>query len=858
MRVSVFFILLWGFSLVALAQDGEDLLNAGQYSEAREVFGDSLFGTNIEGYFETYLQTGDYGTGLHRAQEMLIQSTQQEYVNYAMGRLYMAIGNWSEAEKAYLTAIQIRNDYWRAGLYLADLYYLRGNIRQSSRLYSIIHRRLRQGGFTTARGLAIGAQAAMRLGEYHEANEAISTALRLDEDNVQFLLWHGDLYRATYDEAFANELYGRALSINPYRPEIYVKLAEVTGSYAAKEGLVKQALQITERYSPALALLSQLHLLDGNYIEAVDVARAALNEDSGNMEAWAHYTAAQFLQGNEKAVNEAEETIKQQTSQLAAFYRNVSEDLALRFRYPEAVIYAQRAVESNPEDAAANATYATALMRTGELQSARVYLEQSYDSDAFNLYVANTLNLLDELDDFAILTSQHFTLRIHVSEKDILGPIMLREAEKAYVALQEQYGYQPSDRILLEAYNDADDFAVRVAGIPHVGLLGVCFGDIVAMNTPAAQADVQYNWARTLWHELAHTMTIGVSNFRIPRWLTEGLSVYEEVRANPSWRRDMEIQFFTAYDQERLHELEEIDRGFTRPTFQGQVLLSYYHAYRVVEFMAREYGFQSLIKLLQALRHGHTEEAAMELVFGKPRKELDAEFRAHLKRERALLDPVLQGWPDMLTEELHGGNLADYLAEQGQGSFYGLLANAEKAFREGDLDSAESAYQRAVALYPQYTGPRNAYEGLAEIYRQLGQVEALAQVLRDYLAIYPYGDQYAVELAEILLQRADTTEAMYYLNRSRYTEPYDIEVLDQLAELYTDSQQHTQAVEMRQAILALEPMNRSEALFALATSLYFNQQIPDARRAILQALEIAPGYREAQKLLLQIVDHQHE
>ena len=858
MRISILFIFLGCTPLIAQAQSGEGLLNTGKYREAREAFVDSLSGTNIEGYFETYLQTGSHEEGMRRAQEMRGDSSQAEYVNYAIGRLHMATGNWIEAEEAYLAAIQAKNDYWRAGLELAELHRLRGDSRQAERLYSIINNRLRQSGFTTAQGLAIGARAAMRLGDYHEANEAFLTALRLDENNVQILLWHGDLYRITHDQAFANELYRRALSINPNRAEIYMKLSMVTGAYAAKEDLAKQALQIVEQYSPGLALMSKLHLLDGDYAEAIAAASQALDEDSGNIEAWAHFTAAQYLLGDLDAVNRAETTVNQRSSQPSAFYRIISENLALRFQYPEAAAYAQRAVEANPADAMASATYATALMRLGETQSARAYLERSYASDAFNLYTANTLSLLDELEGFAVLTSEHFTLRIHSSEEHVLGPIMLREAERAYEALQEQYGYQPSDRILLEAYNDADDFAVRVAGIPHVGLLGVCFGDVVAMNTPAAQPDAQHNWARTLWHELAHTMTIGVSNYRVPRWLTEGLSVYEEVRANPAWRRDMEIQFFTAYDQGRLYDLEKIDHGFTRPTFQGQVLLSYYHAYRIVEFIASEYGFHTLVDLLQALSQGHAEEVAMEQVFGKSRGELDTEFHAYLADERALLDPVLRGWPDMLTEELQGGNLSDYLAQAGQDSYYKLLTDAEKASERGDLDRAESAYQNALELYPRYTGPGNPYKGLSDIYRERGQTAELVQILRDYLTVYPYGNQYAVELAEILLQRADTTGAMYYLNRSRYTEPYDMEVLEHLAELYANSERHAQAVEMRQAILSLEPVNRAKAQLALATSLYHNHQISEAKRAILQSLEIAPGYREAQKLLLQIVDHSHE
>ena len=855
MRGTGFLLVLLGWTpLVTQAQDADALLNEGKYQEARAAFSDSLYGVNIEGYFETYLQTGAFEAGLRRAQQMLRNTSQPEYVNYAIGRLHKVTGNWAEAGAAYLASIQAKNDYWLAGLELAELYQQQGNSRQAERLYSVINARLRQGGFTTAQDLAVGARAAMRLGDYHEANEAFSTALRLDPDNVQIILWHGDLYRITHDEAFAKDLYEKALGINSRRAEIYVKLAAVTGSYAQKEDLAEQALRVTDDFVPALALKAKLHLLDGNYAEAVTVAREALDQNLGSMEAWAHYAAAQHVQGETEAVNQAETTVLELTTRPTSFYRMISEDLALRFRYPDAASYAQKAVQSDPGNAAANAAYATALMRLGEVESARAYMERSYDRDPFNLYAANTLSLLDALDEFATLTSQHFTLRIHADERDVLGPVMLREAEKAYEVLQRYYGYEPEDRILLEAYNDADDFAVRVAGVPHIGLLGVCFGDVVAMNTPAARSEARYNWARTLWHELAHTMAIGLSNYRVPRWLTEGLSVYEEVRANPAWKRDLELQFFTAYDQDRLHRLEEIDRGFTRPTFQGQVLLSYYHAYRVIEFVVAEYGFDAITGLLKSLASGRTETAAIQNVLGISREALDAAFRVHLDQERDRLDPVLRGWPDMLTEELHGGNLREYLANRGEGSFYDLLTEGEEALEEGNLDAAESSYRMALDIYSGYTGPGNPHEGLAEVYRRRGQITELAQVLHDHLAGYPYGDTQAIELAGILLQRADTTRAVSYLMRSRNTQPYDVKVLGQLAELYADLGQYAQAVEMRRAILALDPINRAEAQFALATSLYHNRQMTEAKRAILQSLEIAPGYREAQRLLLKIVD----
>ena len=113
----------------------------------------------------------------------------------------------------------------------------------------------------------------------------------------------------------------------------------------------------------------------------------------------------------------------------------------------------------------------------------------------------------------------HFELLIHGSEADVLGPLMLEEAEAAYADMWVRYNYEPSARIRIEAYNDADDFAVRIAGLPHLGLLGVAFGDIVALNTPRALPGEPYNWARTLRHELAR---LGLAHWRIGQVVAAG------------------------------------------------------------------------------------------------------------------------------------------------------------------------------------------------------------------------------------------------------------------------------------------------------------------------------------------------
>ncbi|HRU05126.1 MAG TPA: ThuA domain-containing protein, partial [Candidatus Brocadiia bacterium] len=80
----------------------------------------------------------------------------------------------------------------------------------------------------------------------------------------------------------------------------------------------------------------------------------------------------------------------------------------------------------------------------------------------------------------------------------------------------------------------------------HV-LAVTCFGRVVTLDSPRARPPGSFNWQSTLWHEMAHVYSLQLSNQRVPRWLTEGISVYEEGRARPEWTGETEFLFVQAY-----------------------------------------------------------------------------------------------------------------------------------------------------------------------------------------------------------------------------------------------------------------------------------------------------------------------
>lgn len=834
-----------------------DALQSGDYETARSLYQDRVDQSSaplldVVYLAETYLLTGEYADGLKAVEKKLQSLSNDPYVLHAKGVLLEAQGQYDEAYAAYLASAEAKNDLWRNILSLAELFDKTGRSSQAAELYNYLFRPFKNNEFRTADDLGVAGKAAAHLGEYRDANEAFRTAYQLDPKNVRNLYWWGDLFRQKYNDADAQRNFDEALVINQHYAPLYIAYARSAKGFAQQESFANKALEHNPNSVDARSILAGLHILDGLYDQAVTLAEEALAINPMAVEALAHLATVHHLRGDLEAFAEVEERAIAINARASLFYITLAKNCELKFRYPDAATFAERAIQTDRRNPEAYAQLGISLLRLGRSREARRYLDASFDADPYNLFIANTLTLLDEYEDFALLESEHFTLLIHNTERDVLGPAMLSLAEANYAELSARYQYVPDGKIMIEAYNDADDFAVRIAGVPHLGLLGVSFGDVLALNTPKGQEEGTYNWSRTLWHELVHTMSIGAADFKLPRWFAEGLAVYEEQRARPEWGREMQLELLMALDQDKLLPLTDMDRGFTRPTFQGQILLSYYHSSRIIGFIAETYGFDAIVKTLQGFAAGRNDRQSLEEATGVGMVELDAAFRTSLAEERAALADVLEGMPNPFVEE--EPSMLERLGVGGGNDFLDSVRKGHEALSAADYTEAERHFEKAIDLYAPFTDPGNPYTGLAAVYRAQQDDDKLIRVLEQYLSISEHGSTEAVELAGLLLDRGNIDRAIYYYERSLEVAPYDREVHAQLATLYANQQQFDKAVQARRAILGLNPVDRAEAFYQYALSLQADTRESEAKRAVLQALELAPGYREAQKLLLQVVE----
>ena len=844
-------------------EKAKNALQTGDYLEARRLFLPLLENTLMDDgeqvldYFETFLALGEYNEGIDEVISYLNKVPDNPYLLHMKGRFLTAVGRYKDAEQAFIDAQKYKKDFLRNLLELGDLLEKTGQKIYAYRYYRQITSIYNQNRLRTAQPIGIAGKAFARLGDFHEANRVFKLAYELDSKNVQNLYWWAELFREKFNNADAQRTFEEAIAINPHSAELYVGYARSFESLSQREALANKAIEENPNCVDALNMLVEIHILDSRYDEAEEILHKTLEINPSHEQSLANLASIYHLRNDEEKFAQTELEVQKINPQCGDFYITLAENCVRRFRYKDTVSFCRKAISKEWDNWYAYALLGSNILRIGQVAEARSYLERGFKGDPFNLYARNTLELIEDYKDFESMESEHFSLLIHSSESGILGQPILALAEECYDSLHIRYPYSAEQKIRIEAYNDHADFAVRISGLPEIGLLGVCFGDVVAFDTPKAQTDSEYNWSRTLWHELAHVMTLGISDNKVPRWFTEGLSVCEEKLARPEWGREMDLELFVALDQNLLIPLKDINKGFTRPQFPEQIMLTYYHSAKLTEFIAEHFGFTAIVDLLAEFGKGSNLENAFQTVLQETPEEVEKKFFDNLRSERDKYAPVLSGLPPMFSASNKEESFFEKLFGKSKNPFFENIKDGYELLNEGKFEDAEKKFLKAIEIFPNYTRPGNPYQGLAKIYRQKGEKSKLINILKDYLTVSEYGAEEARELAQIYEDMGNLDRAEYYYKRSIQIEPYDLNTHTQLAELHEKQKSYSSETEERLVILALEPLDRAKAYYHLALSLYNNGQMSDAKMEVLRSLELSPGYRDAQRLLLKCVENQN-
>lgn len=762
-------------------------------------------------------------------------------------RASMARGEYAAAE-GYLQPLAAASPGSDAALELGLLQLYTGQRTEARRALQLLLMAAEDA--TTAADFLRAARAARALGRFEDANAYFRDAIAQSPNDVGIDTAWGELFLEKYNRQDALRSFQSALKADPDHGPALLGMAHALADDNPPEAMkiAARVLEINPNSVPTHLFLAESAIDRDKKADARASIAMARAVNPNSLEAIALEGALAFVDGKVDEFRTLEAAALKIHPTYGEFYRVVGDVTARFYRFDEAAEQARRAIQLDRDNWRAYADLGAHLMRTGDERGARRALETAFRQDPYDVITYNLLGLLDTLDPFATVKEGEMIIRLHPDEAAVMEQYVPALASEALNALSKQWEFTPKGPILIEVFPRHDDFAVRNVGLPGmIGALGACFGRVVTMDSPKARPPGEFNWGVTLWHEMAHVITLQLSNQRVPRWLTEGISVYEEKRARPDWGREMDIPFARALERGQVLEIGDLNSGFMSPEL---ISLSYFQASLVVEHIVETFGQPKLRELVQSYASGIDTETAISKVLGVGIDDLQQTFNTFLEGRYSVLRKALAA-PEGLSPDM-SPDAARALAEANEGSFPAQLALG-MAVKESAPDQALEAFERAAALVPHATGPDSPQAQIAEIALARGDNARAIKAL-DTLTGFDHSDlASARKLVSLLDGSADQALLRTALRRVVAVDPFDAVAHSALGRMALTAGDSLEAVRMFRVALAAGPSDRAGAHADLAEGLLQSGDRDGARKQALSALEIAPTYTRAQDLLLKLV-----
>jgi cellulose synthase operon protein C len=668
------------------------------------------------------------------------------------------------------------------------------------------------------------------LERYDLANEEFRAAVARDDHSALYRIRWGRLLHERFNDTDAAQLFNEALQRDPKNAQAYLGLAIVssTGFDDKAMDYLAKALQLDPALVPAHELAANLALEDSNPTQARTEAETALRLSPDALDAMAIEAAIALLS------DQSPDSWLQRIGQINPSYGNayalIAHHLVLNRRYADAAEYYRKAIALDPHLWSARSQLAINLMRLGQQQEPQQLLEACYNAGYRDAATVNSLRLLDSLKNFVSIEDERTILRLNRSEAELLQLYFKPLLESALATYANTFQMKLAERVQVEVYPDHEDFAVRTLGLPGLGALGVTFGNVVAMDSPSGRKPGSFNWASTLWHEMNHVYVLTATHHRAPRWFAEGLAVHAQGVAKAEWTEHLTPDVIEALAQKKLLPVAELDRGFIRPEYPEQILVSYYEAGRICDYIQQRWGADMLLSMVRLFAQPVSTAAVIQQALGIDAAQFDTQFQTWLYQDVGNIVTALDEWRAQLK----------HLAQ---------LVNAHQ------YDQALGVGESVRRLYPRYVGDSNAYSFLAQIYVARAEPAKAIDVLRDYRR---YGGEEPVllkQLATLEEQSGQSEAAAATLDAINEIYPVNDEELHaRLGRLWLAQRNSAGAIREYSAMVASHPLDQAGALYHLAEAYYAARDSKQAEQNVLKALEAAPGYRPAQQLLLQIED----
>ena len=883
---SVLFVFVLAPAPVVLAQDvlstnqdsalfrGEELMLAGSYAAASEIFRQADGLDRIDGLIgasRALVMMGNYLEAENLVAEAIegdayadfpLLSTQLAEIKRMTGQsraaldiLQQAIGG--NAEPPVRSLVQY-----------GSLLKFTGQQEQWRPVLDRVVQRYNAGLVFSSEDVAMVAQASWLLGNFHDANSLFDEATRANPNNLEAHTLWADLFLEKYNAADAERSYQDALDVNARYVPALVGIAQVVGD----ERSLQRALAINPNSVQALETYAQLLMINGREQEAEEYFDKVLELNPESLKTLSVLAASAALEERMDDFAGYQQRVEAFSPGNAEFLGHIADSFGNNYRFEEAVHYARASIEADPEYWQGHTLLGSNLIRLGEEEEGRQSLEIGFDNDPFNVMTSNMLKVFDTLETYATVESEHF--KVHMSERDslILWPYLEPLLEESWETLTAKYGFEPESKILIEVFENSADFAVRSVGLPDIGpLVGICFGKVITLISPDT---LTANWQEIVWHEFMHVITLQMTQNRMPRWLSEGISVWEEREGRPYWGRSQGLDLVRAAQEQKLLPVGELNSGFSGARNNADLSFAYFQSYLVVDYIAQTYGFEKLVELIY--QYGEIKEDAdrFRSVFELDIDDFDAGFRGWIDQRVKEINVYAhtEDVPDegdghghgirenssaILAELYNNASLKQHMRariEENSRDFQAYLQLGIVLFKEESFAEAKQYLETAHEMLPSYTGYPSPALVLAQIYEREGNRQSRLQWLEVLMENLQHDYGSAMVLAQAALEDSDFERAAYFLDRAIQVDPYRSEVHELKARYAETVNDSAAAVTEYEVLMQLEISDPVEARTNLAQAYLNNGQASKAKQNLLYALEQAPSYERAQRLLLRSIE----
>lgn len=685
----------------------------------------------------------------------------------------------------------------------------------------------------------------------------LKKAREADPLSVEPWLAAGQLALSKRDFALAADAFRQARKLKADHPEALFGLAQALEESDLQESreLLRQTLVINPRHPGAIMAQAELLIHAEQYEAALDRLNDVIAINPVHPEALSLQSVIHRLRGQEA---KAEELRQQALSTWAANPRVdylIGQTLSQKYRFEAGAQAQRRALEFQPNDLSALKQLAQDLLRLGQEQEGWQLADSVYQRDQYDVASYNLITLRDELENFATLQRGGFVVRMDRHEAEVYGERVLLLLEEARTSLCRKYEVELEKTIFVEIFPKPADFAVRTFGLPGAGgYLGVCFGDVVTARSPASEQASPINWESVLWHEFTHVITLNKTRNRMPRWLSEGISVYEERLRDPLWGERMTPAYREMLQQGELTPISQLSGAFLSPQSSQHLMFAYFESALVVDYLVQQYGLPALRLILDDLAVGVGINDAISR-HTVPMPQLEEEFTSHVRRLRLLYGwsvdwspvdfaPLLQD-PDPVARLLDWARLHPR-------HYQGLKACGELLIKLERPREAADLFQQAVSIFAEETGPDGALSQLVAVQQQLGDRPGERRALEQLVQIDDKAASALLRLMELDTQDRNwepLQKNALRLIAIRPLVPQPYTALAVAGEQVRNPQQVVMAIE---TLLKLGSTDAADLHFRLAVQYEQLGNRDIARRHVLQSLERAPRYRDALELLLQL------